>query len=139
MKYKFYADMSARSLFCTCMTSAAARTAGAFSSAKRPALFLILVQLPSCKKDNYCHNYSYNNRTHNVTTFPKIFVCASKITLGNADHQLCFYLNILCKSVAFLVGSCKHIDHKHKRSNSKDKTDNIYSTCEQKSELIDDK
>lgn len=137
--------MSARSLFYLSVTSAAIGTsaaikaAGAFSSAKGFALLLILIQLPSCQKDNYCNNYSDNNRTHNVTTFPKIFVCASKITLGNADHQLCFYLYILCKSVAFLVGSCKHIDHKHKRSNSKDKTYNIYSTCEQKSELIDDK
>ena len=131
--------MSDRSLFNLSVTSAAIGTAGAFSSAKGSALFLILVKLTSCQKDNYCNNYSYNNRSHIVTTFPKIFVCASKITLGNADHQLCFYLNILCKSVAFLVGSCKHIDHKHKRSNSKDKTDNIYSTCEQKSELIDDK
>ena len=121
------------------VTMAAIRTAGAFSSAKGFPLLLILVKLSSRKKENRCHYQTNNYRSHIVTTFPKIFVCASKITLGNADHQLCFYLNILCKSVAFLVGSCKHIDHKHKRSNSKDKTDNIYSTCEQKSELIDDK
>ena len=77
--------MSARSLLYLSVTSAAARTAEAFSSAKRPALFLILVQLPSCKKDNYCHNYSYNNRTHNFTTFPKISVFVPMKNHRNAN------------------------------------------------------
>ena len=49
---------------------AAIRAAGAFSSAERLALLLILVKLSSRKKEYKCHYQTNNYRSHIVPTFP---------------------------------------------------------------------